>query len=311
MNITKNYYDSLSSSALINSSDCYYNGSLIVDLNSNPKTFIDQDVDNIIKYSRMGDDDNVLECGCGSGYFFKRLIEKKPNIKYEGIDISSGQIANARSVNPKYSEKFKVCDWDDIEYADNSFDTILFLETIGYSTDIDKLISKCYKILKPGGSIFSKHTGCVENIKEIDPIYESLSKQYGYSENSLGMMMNMPSFVSKLEKHGFSVPDGFVIPPRDESLYFKSHFIDEVHSYFETIKVKNYNSLLTIRYPDGNALKFWEKVDSKHNQNSILSEMGKSHPKLTEMFRKMFQDTKKRRSQEILCRGVIVTGIKK
>jgi ubiquinone/menaquinone biosynthesis C-methylase UbiE len=300
---------------LINSSDCYYNGSLIVDLDSDPKTFIDQDVDNIIKYSKMADNDSVLECGCGSGYFFKRLIEKKPNIKYKGIDISSGQIANAKIVNSKYSKKFKVCDWNDIEYADNSFDTILFVETIGYARNIDKLISECYRILKPGGTIFSKHTGSIGNnehlLEQTDPVLKSLSEQYGYSEDSLGMMMNMPSFVSKLEEHGFSVPDGFVVTPRDESLYFKSHFIEEVHPYFETIKVNNYNSLLTIRYPDGNPFKFWEKVANNHDQNSILSELGKAHPKLTEVFVRIFQDTEHLRSQEILCRGVIVTGIKK
>lgn len=321
MDITKDYYDVLSKHCLINPADYYYNGSLIVDLDSDPKTFIDQDVDNIIKYSKMADGDKVLECGCGSGYFFKRLIEKKPTIKYNGIDLSSGQIENAKSVNSEYAGRFKVCDWNDIEYADNYFDTIFFLETIGYARDINKLISECYRVLKPGGTIFSKHPGCIKNdyhfLTKIDSRIKSISEQYGYSEDSLGMMMNIPSFVSKLEEYGFSVPNGFVVPPRDESLYFKSHFIEEVHPYFETIKVNN--SFLTARYPDGDPLKFWEQVGNNHDQNSVLSEMGKAHPKLIELFRSVNfieryiddQYSLYRSSQEIMSPCVIVTGIKK
>ena len=76
---TLEYYNSIAS-LLNNENDHYYNGALLVDLDSDPNTWIEQDVDNIIELSDMGR--YVLECGCGGGYFFKRLIEKRKSVQY-------------------------------------------------------------------------------------------------------------------------------------------------------------------------------------------------------------------------------------
>lgn len=321
--LTEIYYNLISDS-LQNSLGLYYNGALIVDLDSDPKTFIDQDVKNIIKYSKIEDENKILECGCGSGYFFKRLIQEKSNIKYRGIDLSKNQISNAKLLNPDYSSRFKQCDWNEIEYADESFDNILFLETIGYAKDIDQLLSECHRVLKPGGVLFSKHPGCLKEeyhaLTELDENIKSLSLEYGYEGTSLGMMMNVPYFIKKLEEHGFSVPDGAVVPPRDESLYIKSHFIEEVHSCFEYIKVGN--SYTSIRYPDSDPKKFWERVfDINPNlqPQDILSGVGKLHTGLVEFFKrttfveKLSDDeySAYRIGQKIMSPCVLVTAIKK
>ena len=320
--ITQLYYDYISND-LQNDNLLYYNGALIVDLDSDPNTFIDQDVENIINYSKMGEEDNVLECGCGSGYFFRRLIQKRPNIKYKGIDLSSVQIQNAKYLNRDYSRKFKQCDWNQIEYADNSFDTILFLETIGYAKDIDQLLSECYRVLKPGGTLFSKHPGCLiskyHNITQIDENIKSLNTEYGYDGTSLGMMMDVPYFIKKLEEHGFSVPEGAIVPPRDESLYVKSHFIKKVHSCFETIKVGD--AFVSVRYPDASPQKFWEnvyEVDPELQPNTILSGLGKMHPSLVNFFKQTTFVEKHsddeysfyRSGQKIMSPCVLVTAVK-
>ena len=322
-NITKIYYDTISDN-LQNNLELYYNGALIVDLDSDPKTFIEQDVDNIIKYSKMGDNDSVLECGCGSGYFFRRLIQKKPDLKYKGIDLSTNQIENAKYLNKDYPRRFKQCDWNNIEYVDESFDTILFLETIGYARDIDKLLDECYRVLKPGGKLFSKHPGCIREeyhpITQIDENIKALNTEYGYDRTSLGMMMNVPYFIKKLEEHGFSVPKGAIVPPRDESLYIKSHFIEEVHSCFETIKIGN--AFVSIRYPDGDPKKFWERVydvNPELQPNTILSGLGKMHPRLVNFFKQTTFVEKHsddeysvyRTGKQIMSPCVLVTAFKK
>jgi len=321
--LTALYYN-LISDYLQNNLELYYNGALIVDVNSDPSTFIDQDVDNIIKYSKMGDEDKVLECGCGSGYFFKRLIKRKPDIRYKGIDLSKNQIFNAKNLNMKNSSNFKQCDWEKITYADESFDTLLFLETIGYARDIDQLLTECNRVLKPGGKLFSKHPGCLKSeyhtLTEIDNNIKSLNSEYGYDDTSLGMMMNVPYFIQKLEEHGFSVPDGAIVPPRDESLYIKTHFIEKVHSCFEFVKVGD--SYTSVRYPDADPKKFWENVydvDPELQPNTILSGVGKMHPKLVDFFKKttfvekLSEDeySAYRMGQKIMSPCVLVTAIKK
>lgn len=287
--VTRSYYNSVSDS-LQNKDELYYNGALIVDLNSSPETFIDQDINNIIRISNIKQSSKILECGCGSGYFFKKLIQKLPNIEYNGIDLSDVQIKNARLLNPDHSEKFSQSDWNNIPFDDNSFDNIIFLETIGYTKDVDKMLSECFRVLNPGGTLFTKHPGCLNetyhHMTQTDSNLKALNNEYGYAENSLGMMMNVPKFVGKLEEHGFIKTFGPDVPLRDESLYIKTHFIDEVHECFETVRVNK--SYVSARYPNGEKKEFLEKLkklNQDFNDDNILSDLGKKHPILVNFFR--------------------------
>jgi len=321
--ITKIYYNVISND-LENNIDLYYNGSLMVDMHSDSSTFIGQDVENIILHANILDGNKLLECGCGGGYFFKRLIRKKPSIEYNGIDLSPIQIKNSKSLNPDYEDSFQCCDWNDLPFEDNSFDNIIFLETIGYATDIDRLLSECYRVLKPGGVLFSKHPGCLSDTfhKPITaaPEIKRLSLNYGYSDSSLGMLMNVPNFVEKLKEYNFNVPKGAIVPTQDHSMYIKSHFIREIHECFEVVRVPN--SYITARYPDGDPIKFWEKVyeiNPNHTTNSILSGLGKLHPELISFYsRSTFvekflddEDSVYRKTQKLMSPCVIVTAIKK
>ena len=333
---TIEYYNTIAP-LLTNDGNHYYNGALLVDLDSDPSTFIDQDVDNIIELSDMGR--KVLECGCGGGYFFKRLKEKKPTISYQGIDISEEQINIAKQNNPKHKDRFQVASWDNIPFDDGYFDCIIFLETIGYAENVDKMISECYRVLKPGGRLFSKHPGStlpgvmseldskvdyqkvfelskessmkadVERYtqymkdstaestydlstgqrKEIPSYWNDfnpfksmikVSQDYGYSENSLGMLMNVPAFISKLEEHNFEVPDGYIIPPTDSSLHLRTFIIPEVHNLF--VSHKGNNSNISLRFRGGTIEKFWEEaIEQTGNPGlqlyDILTPLGREH----------------------------------
>ena len=123
MSKTEDYYNSISDNLISELSECYYNGSLIIDdINSDPSSFIEQDVNNVINLSKLGN--NVLELGCGTGYFFKRLIEKKPTINYRGIDISEQQIKNCKIVNSKHQDLFSVVNWENgLPFEDENTDS--------------------------------------------------------------------------------------------------------------------------------------------------------------------------------------------
>ena len=345
------YYDSIAFD-LTTENDFYYNGSLLVDIHSDPDTFIDQDVDNIIKYSKMGS--SILECGCGGGYFFKRLIKKKSRIKYQGIDISPAQIEHAKKINPKYQDRFQVGSWENLPFENETFDTILFLETIGYAEDLDKLISECYRVLKPGGTIFSKHPGYIvpsisdtqeksfENIsymlRAVDPRTNAVNvknipsspfsnvplleyshipiieKEYGYTDKSLGMLTNHHNLIDKLQKNNFSVPEGLIVPNIDSGSHIKLFFIEEVHEFLEYYK--HHDHTITVRFIDGDSIKFWENVSIKLNNpdvqmKDILSPMGKKHPGLSVYFiQKLFSSSSVIEKYNIASPCVIFTAIK-
>jgi SAM-dependent methyltransferase len=278
MSKTEDYYNSISDNLISELSECYYNGSLIIDdINSDPSSFIEQDVNNVINLSKLGN--NVLELGCGTGYFFKRLIEKKPTINYRGIDISEQQIKNCKIVNSKHQDLFSVVNWENgLPFEDESFDTLLFLETIGYTKNINNLLSECYRVLKPGGSLFTKHPGCI-NIKK-DYYDEArnrlmvIDEEYGYEKDSLGMMMDVPKFINDLEKNNFTVPEGYKIPTVDNSIHVKSYFNDNYKRYLEIFK-SNPKTLSAI-------LPF--KIAIKYGENHLFNNLGKSHPILCKSF---------------------------
>jgi len=346
MSVTETYYDSIAFE-LSNKNNLYYNGSFLVDIHKDPKTFIDQDVNNIIKLSKMGN--SVLECGCGGGYFFKRLIKKKPEINYRGIDLSTKQIEHAKQINPEYESNFMACSWDNLPFEDESFDTILFLETMGYAENPEKMISECYRVLKPGGTLFSKHPGSTYPVEfNKDQVISDLSKlnsfdegsynsetgdwkvsrtaevksnaifkieeEYGYSKNSLGMFMNIPSIFLMLEKYNFSIPDGYIIPNIDCSIHLKLFFIEEVHEFFETFK--HYDHTITLRFIDGDKNRFWENVIEKTKNNNIqfedvLTPLGKKHYNLCYfLFNQIFTATEMRKNHDLMCTSIIFTAIK-
>jgi len=65
----------------------------------------------------------VIEVGCGSGYYSEVLATLLPNrIRYTGIDYSETMIARARARYP--STAFEVADATNLPYADAAFDIV-------------------------------------------------------------------------------------------------------------------------------------------------------------------------------------------
>lgn len=104
---------------------------------------------------------HILDAGCGvcgPAVEFAKL--KK--ITIEGVTISEVQVLEARKYilenNLESSINVKRGDFTDLEsiYPHDSFDKIYFLETLGYSSDLKKVLSGAAKILKKGGSIYIK-----------------------------------------------------------------------------------------------------------------------------------------------------------
>lgn len=311
MERTKEYYNTIST-PLLDWFDHYYNGSLIVDPDSDPNTFIEQDVNNIIKLAELNEDVSILECGCGVGQFFKLFVEKFPSVSYRGIDISEEQIKNAKIVNPDYADLFEVADWHKLPFEDNSFDRIIFLETIGYTWDVDKLLSECYRVLKPGGILFSKHPGVVNNIDDqkkfnlqLDFLKQSthnVNVEYGYEDNSLGMLMDAKKFVEDLNRYNFDVPNGCQTPFIDESTYIELHFLPIFKQYLKKIKLESrITSILPTYVPS----------TFKDGSSEILNAFGKLHPHLMNLFLNIQYSETHATMNNLFRSCVVITAYKK
>ena len=97
---------------------------------------------------------HVLEIGCGPGNITKYLLNQRPDLLIEGIDIAPNMIDLAVKNNP--TANFKVMDCRNIDQLTTKFDAILCGFCLPYLSEPDnlKFIKDCSKLMLSGGIIY-------------------------------------------------------------------------------------------------------------------------------------------------------------
>ncbi len=100
--------------------------------------------------------DRVLDAGCGVGgssVFLASVL----NCSVTGITLSERQAEQARvnAQNRKVDNKaeFRVMDYAQTDFPDNTFDIVWGCESICYAHDKEKFIREAFRLLKPGGRL--------------------------------------------------------------------------------------------------------------------------------------------------------------
>ena len=116
----------------------------------------------ILKNAQLQDGQHILDAGCGFGgpsIFFAKQLE---NVKIEAITIATKQqqlmqqFIDKEQLYEKLSVKQR--DYHKLSkyYEANSFDRVLFLESLGHANNIKQVIKGVHKILKPNGLVYIK-----------------------------------------------------------------------------------------------------------------------------------------------------------
>lgn len=93
----------------------------------------------------------VLEVGCGPGYFTKMLAQTRARIT--AIDISPDLLEFARKTVTAENVVFRAENAYQLSYPDNAFDTIIG-SSILHHLDIDQALKEFRRVLRPGGWMF-------------------------------------------------------------------------------------------------------------------------------------------------------------
>lgn len=106
----------------------------------------------IIEGLELKDDDNVLEVGCGNGYYLSLLNRLGIKLSLTGIDIDELALNDAkRFINDK-KVKVMMADASKIPFPNHTFDKIVMSEVIEHVTDDEKKVLKeVYRVLKKDG----------------------------------------------------------------------------------------------------------------------------------------------------------------
>lgn len=98
----------------------------------------------------------VLDAGCGVGGS-SIYIAKNIGAQCTGITLSARQVksANNYAAQNLVSDmvQFEVNDYTNTGYADNSYDIVWALETMGTARDKSLFFKEMYRVLKPGGRL--------------------------------------------------------------------------------------------------------------------------------------------------------------
>lgn len=92
----------------------------------------------------------VLDVGCGSGIYTKRLVEKGCNVK--GVDISEKMLELAQKKLPEVC--FVQSSVYGLPFPENKFDMAFSMATFEFIEEFEAAYFEMKRVVKPGGQIF-------------------------------------------------------------------------------------------------------------------------------------------------------------
>ena len=98
----------------------------------------------------LNPDMEVLEVGCGAGYFTRELVKSCLNVT--AIDISPDLLELARQKIPQPGVNFAVENAYAMSFGENQFDAVVGISVL-HHLDIERGLSEIFRVLKPGGLI--------------------------------------------------------------------------------------------------------------------------------------------------------------
>jgi len=91
---------------------------------------------------------NLLDAGCGTGWFSKAACEKGANVT--SMDLGENLLAQ---VAKKCNSKRVIGSILEIPFADNTFDFVVSSEVIEHTPEPYLALKEIYRVLKPGGKM--------------------------------------------------------------------------------------------------------------------------------------------------------------
>jgi SAM-dependent methyltransferase len=165
------------------------------------------DLLNILQALQIPKNGRVLEVGNGPGWVTEILLMLGFSVEAlepsaDLIDIAKER-CSALASHYKHPSKGKVnfhqVTLEEVEFEEESFDAILFFDVLHHVVDENSAIEKCFKFLKPGGSLGIVEGAWHPEFKALEKLLIDEMARYGTLENPFSVeYLNI-----LLEKFGF------------------------------------------------------------------------------------------------------------
>lgn len=159
-------------------------------------------IDNMKKEIKAGKGSIIYDMGCGSGVFTHYIAKAYPKSKVIGLDISTGCISKAKKDYPKID--FRVGDVEATKIKSSSVDVVCYTGIFHHFADFSRVANEAYRILKPGGRIFSYDPNFFNPPfwlyrSKSSPFYSSV----GVTENE--RLLKTSEIITILKNEGFEI----------------------------------------------------------------------------------------------------------
>ncbi len=120
----------------------------------NPLRRLIQSPKRTVARMRLNSTDNVLEIGCGPGYFSSAIARAVPDGSLVLFDLQSAMLALARQrLSDFVNVRFTQGDAQSLPFPDASFDAILLVLVLGEVPDRNRCVAEVSRVLRHGGSV--------------------------------------------------------------------------------------------------------------------------------------------------------------
>jgi ubiquinone/menaquinone biosynthesis C-methylase UbiE len=97
----------------------------------------------------------VLEVGCGGGQLACELCERRPDVRYIGLDLSPDQVRRASRRGARFAPRLSFVRGSalDLPFDTGRFDLVLSIASIKHWPDPARGLAECVRVAKSGGSL--------------------------------------------------------------------------------------------------------------------------------------------------------------
>ena len=124
----------------------------------------------------------ILDCGCGPGYYMSKLSKAFPWVKFQGVEIDDllleeclKRISGESLINCSVKQGAA----EDTGFPDCSFDMVVSRLVVEHVADPIRALNEFYRILKPNGRLviidndFENHLRTFPEVPELDDLYKA------------------------------------------------------------------------------------------------------------------------------------------
>ena len=95
--------------------------------------------------------ERVLDLGCGNGWATRLIAQTEAGVQAIGVDASPKMIAKADELHSyTIRARYDFCPFEALDFKDEEFDRVFSMEAIYYTSDVEKTLAECLRVMKPG-----------------------------------------------------------------------------------------------------------------------------------------------------------------